>query len=238
MNRKKYMDASEVRQLRTVTEGRAMLDLKKGRVNGVVQWMLVDIALSCGQRVSEIAALKVEDLDLKRSFMTVVRKKRFQRKKSKKGKGKTIAVHNIRKEPKVVTEELDIDKALVVHLRSYLAWRECRIADMDSDRRKGMTKDSGALFIGQRGPLSAQGLQQSWKSAIRQAGLPEEYSIHCARHSVAVRLLKKTGNLRQVQKQLGHTSPVTTANMYADISHEDMQKGVTGLWDDDDNNGK
>jgi len=34
----------------------------------------------------------------------------------------------------------------------------------------------------------------------------------------------------EVQKQLGHASPATTANMYADISFEDMQNGVTGLY--------
>ncbi len=55
-------------------------------------------------------------------------------------------------------------------------------------------------------------------------------SIHCARHTLAVYLLKKTSNLRLVQKQLGHASPVTTANMYADVSFEDMQEGVTGVY--------
>jgi site-specific recombinase XerC len=48
--------------------------------------------------------------------------------------------------------------------------------------------------------------------------------------SESVHLLKKTGNLRQVQKQLGYAFPATTANMYADISFEDMQNGVTGLY--------
>ncbi|MFC1652097.1 hypothetical protein ACFL3F_00105 [Planctomycetota bacterium] len=43
--------------------------------------------------------------------------------------------------------------------------------------------------------------------------------------------MRKTGNLQQVQKQLGHSSPATTANMYADISFEDMQDGVNGLYD-------
>ena len=36
--------------------------------------------------------------------------------------------------------------------------------------------------------------------------------------------------LRQVQKQLGHAKPATTANMYADVSFEDMQAGVTGVY--------
>jgi integrase len=49
-------------------------------------------------------------------------------------------------------------------------------------------------------------------------------------YTIAVQWLKKTGNLRLVQKQLSHASPATTANMYADISFEDMQNGVTGLY--------
>ena len=84
--------------------------------------------------------------------------------------------------------------------------------------------------IAQKRSLTMYGLQQIWKFAVKRAGLPKELSIHSARHSMAVHLLKKTGNLRQVQKQLGHASPATTANMYADISFEDMQNGVTGLY--------
>jgi integrase len=42
--------------------------------------------------------------------------------------------------------------------------------------------------------------------------------------------LRKPRNLRQVQKQLGHASPATTANLYADVSFEDMRAGVTGLY--------
>jgi hypothetical protein len=72
-----------------------------------------------------------------------------------------------------------------------------------------------------------------WKAAIKSAGLPKEISIHCARHTVAVHLLRKTRNLRQVQKQLGHADPIITANMYADVTFEDMQKGISGLYDGD-----
>jgi integrase len=91
-------------------------------------------------------------------------------------------------------------------------------------------RKEGPLFVDSRGPLTSRGLQQIWKAAIKWAGLPEELSIHSARHTIAVDLLKKTGNLRQVQKQLGHASPATTANMYADIGFEDMRKGLNGLY--------
>ena len=86
------------------------------------------------------------------------------------------------------------------------------------------------MFVGKRGSLTVSGLERIWKAAVRRAGLPEELSIHSARHTIAVILLKKTGNLRFVQKQLGHASPATTANMYADISFEDMQDGLNGLY--------
>ena len=194
IDREKYMDIEEVRQLRTVTEARQITDLKKGRLQGVMAWMLVDLALSTGLRVSEMAALKISDIDLKRGALKVARLKRAKKK----------------------AETMAMGKDLVKHLKEYIDWTG---------------RKSGPLFIGQRGPMSAQGLQLIWKRSVKLAGLPEELSIHSARHSMAVHLLKKTGNLRQVQKQLGHASPATTANMYADISFEDMQNGVNGLYD-------
>ena len=193
IDRNKYMDIKEVKQLRTVTEAREITDLKAGRIGGVLAWMLVDLALSTGLRVSEMAALKVKDIDLKRGYLSVTRLKR----------------------KKKTRDTLALGKDIAQHLKEY-------IADMDLKK--------GSLFVGSRGPLTAQGLQRIWKRSVKLAGLPKELSIHSARHTIAVHLLKKTGNLRQVQKQLGHASPATTANMYADISFEDMQNGVTGLY--------
>ena len=209
VDRTKYMSADEVRQLRTVTEARAIVDLKAGRVNGVLGWMLVDFALSTGLRVSEIGRVNVEDIDLRRGLVTVARAKKRKR---------------------VKPEPLALGKELTDHLREFLAWRSCRLADMAGAFRKGLTDAKGALFIGCRGPLTAQGLQRVWKAAIRRAGLPAELSIHSARHTLAVHLLRRTGNLRQVQKQLGHSSPTITATMYADVTFEDMQDGLSGLY--------
>ena len=45
IDREKYMDAKEVRQLRIVTEAKVIVDLKKGRITGPMMWMLVDLAL-------------------------------------------------------------------------------------------------------------------------------------------------------------------------------------------------
>ena len=191
IDRTKYMTAEEVKTLRTYVEGWYLLDLRHGRVTGVNAWMVVDLALATGLRVSELAAIQIEDIDFKRCFIKVKRRKR----------------------KKKVVDTLAMNPDVIKHLKEYI-----------EDRTKG------PLFIGERGSLTRYGLQQIWKSCINRAGLPKELSIHCARHTMAVHLLKKTGNLRQVQKQLGHASPATTANMYADISFEDMQNGVTDLY--------
>jgi len=208
VDRTKYMSAEEVKQLRTVTEARAIVDLKAGRVNGVLGWMLVDAALSTGLRVSEIGKLAVEDIDLKRGSLAVVRAKKR----------------------KPTRETLAIGKELVDHLKDYLAWRTCRLDDFNGSLPKGLTATEGALFVGCRGVLTPQGLQRVWKAAVKRASLPAELSIHSARHTLAVHLLKRTGNLRQVQKQLGHSSPTITAALYADVTFEDMQDGLSGLY--------
>ena len=69
IDRSRYMNDQEVRQLRTVTEAKAIVDLKKGRIGGILAWMVLDLALSTGLRVSEIVALKIKDVDIKRGAL-------------------------------------------------------------------------------------------------------------------------------------------------------------------------
>jgi integrase len=200
IDRAKYMNLDEVGRLRKVTEAFAVADMAKGRVRGVLAWAVVDVALSTGLRVSEIARLRCGDVDFKRGCLRVTRSKK------RRSKSETLAV----------------GADLLDHLREFIAWKEA----------VGQTTGKVApLFVGKRGALTVLGLQRIWKRAVEEAGLPADLSIHSARHTIAVTLLKKTGNLRLVQKQLGHASPTITANMYADVAFEDMQAAVNGLYD-------
>lgn len=125
------------------------------------------------------------------------------------------------KKKKAVTETLAIGPELARHLRQFIAWK----------KTVGESTDlSAALFCGNRGPYTKYGMMKVWKAAIREAGLPKAISIKSARHTLAIHLLKRTKHLRQVQAQLGHASPATTANMYAGVLFDEMQDGVTGLY--------
>jgi len=199
IDRSKYMDLREAAQLRTVSQARAIVDMAAGRMGGVVEWAVVDTAMQTGLRVSELAALKVGQVDLKRGCLAVTRRKR----------------------KKPLRETMAIGGELQAHLKQFIEW-------------KGLVGQStgarAALFVGRRGSMTVRGLQQLFKAALKRAGLPAMLSIHSARHTMAVHMLKRTGNLRAVQKALGHSSPAVTANFYADISFEDMQEAMTGLY--------
>ena len=111
-----------------------------------------------------------------------------------------------------VKETLHVSDSFLAHIKDYLAGRK-----------------TGRLFQTNGKDITIQGIQASWLTAVKKAGLPH-YSIHCARRTVGFFLLQKTGNLKQVQKQLGHANINTTAMLYCDISPEQMIEGMTNLY--------
>ena len=97
-----YLTSDQVEQLRTITEARAIIDMIAGRVGGVNAWAVVDLALSTGLRVSEMAALTIQDVDKKNNFLYVKRAKRKEKNK----------------------EILEICPKLSQHLKDYIAWAD------------------------------------------------------------------------------------------------------------------
>ena len=120
-------------------------------------------------------------------------------------KQKSLKVTRVKKKKKVV-ETLPISKELADHLKTYLNGRT-----------------TGTIF-----GVGRAALQQRFHAAIKHAHLRDDLSIHACRHTLAVRLLKSSGNLRLVQLQLGHSSPQTTA-VYADIAFDDRQAALDKL---------
>lgn len=116
---------------------------------------------------------------------------------------------------------VQIPDSLKKHLKSFIKWKE------DHGEKTG---HDDFLFMGQRGPWTAQAIQQIVKKYLKALGLYETgKSVHALRHSYAVQLYRQERDLRAVQKQLGHAS-IQTTQIYADVMAEDIQGQIKGMW--------
>ncbi len=116
---------------------------------------------------------------------------------------------------------VQIPDSLKKHLKQFITWKLTR---------REPTGPDDHLFIGQRGPWTAQAIQQLVKKYLKALGLYEsEKSVHALRHSYAVEFYRQEKDLRALQKQLGHSS-VQTTQIYADVTAQDIQKQIRGLW--------
>ena len=83
---------------------------------------------------------------------------------------------------------------------------------------------SKQLYIkGERYPITYYGLstnRRKWKKAGIDA------TIHSLRHTAGMRTLRATGNLRVVQKILGHSDIAIKAKFYTDATVEDIRQAM------------
>ncbi len=116
---------------------------------------------------------------------------------------------------------VQVPDSLKKHFKQFLTWKQSRSEPAGAD---------DYVFIGQRGPWTSQAIQQLVKKYLKALDLYEsEKSVHALRHSYAVEFYRQEKDLRALQKQLGHAS-VQTTQIYADVTAEDIQKQIRGLW--------
>lgn len=81
-----------------------------------------------------------------------------------------------------------------------------------------------ALFIGRHGRrLSPRTIQKRIAEHARRSGLQVHLHPHMLRHSFASHLLESSGNLRAVQKLLGHAS-ISTTQIYTHLDFQHLAK--------------
>ncbi|HJP88414.1 MAG TPA: tyrosine recombinase [Candidatus Limnocylindrales bacterium] len=150
---------------------------------------LVEVAYAAGLRISELAAARLDNLDLRRAEIRVL------------GKGRKERIGLLGR-PAVDALEAYLDEA-----RPTLAAR----------RAQG-TPEPDAIFLNHDGaPIGVRGLRFRIDRLCRLAGLPEGVSPHTLRHSFATHLLDGGADLRVVQELLGHESLATT-QVYTHVS--------------------
>lgn len=156
---------------------------------------IVEFALLSGQRRSEIIALRWADVDLPAARATLW---------VKGGKPHTIPLT-----PRMVALIANQPK-ICPQVFTYVC-----------TRRAPKRTDRAARIVGERYPFSKQGWARQWRKALTDAGI-EDYRFHDNRHTAATRNLRASGNMKGVQKLLGHAD-IRTTGRYAHALEEDVR---------------
>jgi site-specific recombinase XerD len=78
------------------------------------------------------------------------------------------------------------------------------------------------------GHLSCRQVQLRFKHWLRAAGIDSDYTVHSLRHTFAMNLYQKTGDLRLVQTALGHKR-ITTTEIYARVDDRRLKRALEKL---------
>jgi integrase len=159
------------------------------------------LGATCGLRVGEALALRVEDVDLGRGTLTI----RRTLWRGKTYPPKTERSHRTVKLPRVALDALG----------RYLA-------------RNGNPSE-GWLFQTKHGnPVNAPNLHGCWKRLLREANLPN-IKFHGLRHTAVSLMLSQNVPLTVVSRVCGHANPNITATVYSHMLDGMEDLGADGM---------
>ena len=160
--------------------------------NGIRDRALFELIYSAGLRVSEAAALSLEDIFFNEQLIKV------------RGKGG---------KERIVPFGAQAEQSLTVYLQTA---RPLLLNPAVSQH----TVTAGAVFLNCRGNrLTRKGIWKRLQDFERLSGVTTK--IHTLRHSYATHLLAGGADLRSVQCLLGHSS-ITTTQIYTHIEDKDL----------------
>jgi integrase/recombinase XerD len=156
---------------------------------------ILETLYGAGLRISELVSLDVDDVDLTRGLVLVV-----------KGKGSK-------------SRQVPLGRAARTAVSAYLSGSRPELA-----RRTLTVSSRGALFLNARGRrLSRQGCWKVLKGRAEAVGLDGDVSPHTLRHSFATHMLDGGADIRVVQELLGHAS-LTTTQVYTLVSDSRLRE--------------
>jgi len=205
------------RQLPTVfthDEATRVIDLLKG-----VSRLAASLMYGSGLRVSEVARLRVQDVELDRGFIVVREAKGLKSRQ-------TLLPKSLRERLERQLNFVQIQHTAdladgfgLVYLPHALerkypnASREPGWQYLFPATRMSVDPRSGEL---RRHHVTEQTFQRAVRQAIRRAGIQKKSGCHTFRHSFATRLLEQGTDLRSIQEILGHND-ISTTQIYTHV---------------------
>ncbi len=156
---------------------------------------ILEVLFSTGLRVSELAKLNRDQIDLKSREFGII------------GKGKRARL-------------VFLSERASEWLKRYLSIRDDQFKPLWI-RYSG--KKVGVVTSGESLRLSVRSIQRMVEKYRKMAGLPIKVSPHILRHSFATTLLSSGADLRSVQEMLGHKN-VATTQIYTHVTNPQLKK--------------
>ncbi|MFA6475587.1 MAG: site-specific tyrosine recombinase/integron integrase [Patescibacteria group bacterium] len=177
----------------TVVETRHGVSLQQSLVK-LRDKAILELLFSTGLRVSELAKLKIADVNLKRDEFSV------------RGKGSKIRVVFLSNQAKYWLQQY-LTKRRDVSPYMFVA----------HDRAKSGREEHDAA------PLTSRSIERLVEKYAKLAGIMKKITPHTLRHSFATDLLRNGADIRSVQSMLGHAS-ITTTQIYTHITDQRLKE--------------
>lgn len=162
--------------------------------SGIRDRTILEVLFSTGLRVSELASLNCDQINLERREFSIV------------GKGRKIRV-------------VFLSENACSWLDRYLASRKDKYRPLfiRYQGKKDLNED------GEKMRLTSRSIERIVQKYAKQAGLAVSATPHTLRHSFATDLLSNGADIRSVQEMLGHAN-IATTQIYTHITNRQLKE--------------
>lgn len=174
---------------------------------------ILELLFSTGLRVSELANLKIDDVNLNKDEFSVT------------GKGGKVRVVFLSNQAKFWIKKF-LDNRRDMNPCLFLPFDR---AEKGREKKAAQKKISGGLIKNKKSDklssigLTPRSIQRLVEKYAKMAGITKKITPHVLRHSFATDLLQNGADIRSVQAMLGHSS-ITTTQIYTHVTDRGLRE--------------
>ena len=170
-------------------------------------YALVSLGFASGMRISEICSLKWSDINFDEHYLQV--------------KWVLKTENSYRK--------ITLDSETINKLKEFKEFQN----SFQENHQEYFHQENDLVFTSGTGKkLEPNNFREYyWYRMIKKASLPENFRIHCMRHTHATLLLENGVNIKVISKRLGHSTVEFTLKTYAHVI-ESMEESAASKWEE------